>query len=104
MSADLSETARAKNLELLIDRGIGLLPYADVDVPRITIALANLIENAIKYSFSKSKIFIRSHLNIASGMDKASAIIEVDNIGFEIREQDDKEYLKWGNAEETLPE
>ncbi len=91
-----TETARAKNLELLIDRGVGLLPYADVDVPRLTIALANLIENAIKYSFSKSKIFIRSHLNIASGMDKASAIIEVDNIGFDIREQDRQRIFEVG--------
>jgi len=82
------ELARTKSLELTVDSSIGLLPHADIDVPRITIALANIIENAIKYSFSKSKIVIRSHLNIASGMDLASAVIEVDNLGFEIREED----------------
>jgi signal transduction histidine kinase/ligand-binding sensor protein len=90
------KSARTKNLELIIDRSIGVLPYADVDVPRLTIAMANLIENAIKYSFSKSKIFIRSQLNIASGMDKASAIIEVDNIGFNIREQDRQRIFEVG--------
>ncbi|CAG0953477.1 Virulence sensor protein BvgS [Anaerolineales bacterium] len=90
------ETARKKNLELVIDSSIGILPQADVDVPRLTIALANLVENAIKYSFSKSRIFIRSHLNITSGMDLASAIIEVDNIGFEIREQDRQRIFEVG--------
>jgi signal transduction histidine kinase len=82
------KAARDKNLELVIDGSIGALPYADLDVPRFTIALANLIENAIKYSFARSRIFIRSHLNIASGMDQAFAIIEIDDIGFEIREVD----------------
>ncbi|MBI2333251.1 MAG: PocR ligand-binding domain-containing protein [Chloroflexi bacterium] len=82
------ELARTKSLELIIDSSIGLLPHANLDVPRITIALANLIENAIKYSFSKSRIIIRSRLNIASGMNLASAIIEVDNLGFEIHEED----------------
>jgi signal transduction histidine kinase len=82
------KAARDKNLELVIDGSVGVLPYADLDVPRMTIALANLIENAIKYSFSRSRIFIRSHLDIASGMDKAFAVIEVDDIGFEVREVD----------------
>ncbi len=91
-----TEAARVKNLELLIDRSVGILPYAEVDVPRLTIALANLIENAIKYAFSKSQIFIRSHLNIASGIEKASAIIEVDNVGFEIREQDQQRIFEVG--------
>jgi signal transduction histidine kinase len=82
------KAAREKNLELVIESSVGALPYADLDVPRITIALANLIENAIKYSFSRSRIFIRSHLNITSGMDQAFAVIEVDDIGFEVREVD----------------
>ena len=90
------EKAHEKNLELVVDGTIGILPCADVDVPRMTIALANLIENAIKYSFSKSKIFIRSHLNIASGVDHATAVIEIDNIGFEIREEDKERIFEAG--------
>ncbi|MGE5464886.1 MAG: ATP-binding protein [Syntrophothermus sp.] len=82
------ELARTRNLDLLLEASVFTLPAAEVDVPRMTIAMANLIENAIKYSFSKSKIFIRSHLNISSGVDQATAIIEVDNIGFDIREED----------------
>ncbi len=80
--------AAARNLDLVIEPSISVLPNVDIDVPRMTIALANLIENAIKYSFSRSKIFIRSHLDIASGVDQAMAVIEVDNIGYEIREED----------------
>jgi len=83
-----NEKARSRNLELVLDASIFSLPAAQVDVPRLTIALANLIENAIKYSFSKSKIYIRSHLNINAGVDQATAIIEVDNIGFDIREDE----------------
>ena len=83
-----TESARSRNLDLVLDASIFSLPAAEVDVPRLTIALANLIENAIKYSFSKSKIFIRSHLNISSGVEQATAIIEVDNIGFDIREDE----------------
>jgi signal transduction histidine kinase/ligand-binding sensor protein len=82
------ELARSRNLELVLDASIFSLPSAQVDVPRLSIALANLIENAIKYSFSKSRIFIRSHLNISSGVDQATAVIEVDNIGFDISEDE----------------
>jgi signal transduction histidine kinase len=91
-----TETARAKSLELVLEASIFTLPSAEVDVPRMTIALANLIENAIKYSFSKSKIFIRSRLNISSGVEQATAIIEVDNIGFEIREEERKRIFDVG--------
>jgi signal transduction histidine kinase len=89
-------TAVARNLELVIDPTISSLPNVDIDVPRVNIALANVVENAIKYSFSKSKVFVRSHLNIASGIDQATAVIEVDNIGFEIREEDRKRIFEVG--------
>ncbi|HSA99457.1 MAG TPA: PocR ligand-binding domain-containing protein, partial [Anaerolineales bacterium] len=90
------DKARRKNLELVVDGTIGILPCADVDVPRMTIALANLIENAIKYSFAKTRVFIRSHLNIASGVEHATAVIEVDNIGFEIPEADKERIFEAG--------
>ena len=90
------ESARKRNLELILDPSVSGLPIAELDVPRFTIALANLIENAIKYSFSKSKIFVRSHLNISQGMDQALAVIEVDNIGFDIREEDRQRIFEVG--------
>lgn len=88
--------AGARNLELVLEPSLSTLPNVDVDVPRLTIALANLIENAIKYSFSRSRIMIRSHLNIAAGVDQATAVIEVDNIGFEIREEDRQRIFEVG--------
>jgi signal transduction histidine kinase/ligand-binding sensor protein len=90
------KSAADKNLEIVIEPSINHLPNADIDIPRVTIALENLIENAIKYSFSKSRIFIRSRLNIASGVDLAKAVIEVDNIGFEIPEEDRKRIFEVG--------
>ena len=90
------KAAAEKSVELVIDPSINLLPSVDIDVPRMTIALANLIENAIKYSFSKSRIFVRSHISIASGVDQARAVIEVDNIGFEIPEEDRKRIFEVG--------
>jgi signal transduction histidine kinase/ligand-binding sensor protein len=90
------KAAGERNLEIVIDPSIYLLPNASIDIPRMTIALENLIENAIKYSFSKSRIFIRSRLNIASGVDQAKAVIEVDNIGFEIPEEDRQRIFEVG--------
>lgn len=88
--------AGARNLDLIIEPSISTLPNAEIDIPRISIALANLIENAIKYSFSKSRIILRSHLNIAHGVDQATAVIEVDNIGFGIRDEDHKRIFEVG--------
>ena len=90
------KSAGERNLDIVIEPSINHLPGADLDVARMTIALENLIENAIKYSFSKSKIFIRSRLDIAGGVDQARALIEVDNIGFEIPEEDRKRIFEVG--------
>lgn len=90
------KAAQERNLEIVVDPSINQLPSADIDIPRMTIALENLIENAIKYSFSKSRIFIRSRLNIYAGVDQAKAVIEVDNIGFEILEEDRQRIFEVG--------
>jgi len=86
------EAARNRDIELIVDHSINTLPYADIDVARLTIALANLIENAIKYSFAEAKIYLRSHLNMSASIDRTSTVIEVDNVGLEIRE-DEREHI-----------
>jgi signal transduction histidine kinase len=91
------EAARNRGLELIIDPSIYTLPYAEMDVARLTIALSNLIENAIKYSFTDSKIYLRSQIDIAGSINKVVALIEVDNIGFEIREQEREQIFDLGN-------
>jgi signal transduction histidine kinase len=51
----------------------------------MTIALSNVIENALKYSYSKTRIYLRSEVRLAGDLELAAAVIEVDNLGEEIR-------------------
>lgn len=83
-AAGFKERAQERNLKLIVDSHVESLPDADVDVARLTIALANLIDNAVKYSFSGRTIYIRSHVDSILNPDQASAIIEVDNLGYGI--------------------
>ena len=76
--------AAERGLKLIIDDEVEFLPEADVDVPRLTIALANLIDNAVKYSHPGRTISIRSHLDAISDPELAAAVIEVDSLGDEI--------------------
>lgn len=98
-----TEKANQKNVHIAVT-GAENLPDADVDVARLTIALANIIENGIKYSFSKSTIYIRTRLNLDNGVDRAAAIIEVDNIGLEITEQERQKIFELGIRGEASKE
>jgi signal transduction histidine kinase len=85
-----TQKARMKNVELVIDNSIEMLPKADVDVARLTITFANLVDNAIKYSFPGTKVYIHSSLrvDIQGTIDQAAAEIVVQNTGFEIHENE----------------
>jgi GAF domain-containing protein/signal transduction histidine kinase len=48
--------ATATNRTLVIDKSIDFLPHADLDSGILSVALGNLIDNALKYSFEKTKI------------------------------------------------
>jgi signal transduction histidine kinase len=80
--------ARRNGRTLIVDPSIESLPQADVDVGRLTIALGNLIDNAIKYSYSNTEIIIRSHLDLLDTTVQSAltvAVIEVHDIGLPIR-------------------
>jgi signal transduction histidine kinase len=90
------ERARKQALDLVIGERVELLPEADVDVARFTIALANLLDNAIKYSFPNTKIYVRARYDIAEPVMRANAMIEVDNLGIEISGEDQERIFEQG--------
>jgi signal transduction histidine kinase len=90
------DVAADKNREIQIDPGVEYLPDAEIDVARLTIALANLVDNAVKYSFQGTKIFIRARIVIGASIEDARAEIEVDDIGFEIHEYERRNIFEQG--------
>jgi signal transduction histidine kinase/ligand-binding sensor protein len=90
------EEAERKGRTLEIDSGVESLPQADVDVARLTIALGNMIDNAIKYSYADTKIFIRSRLDLTARTELAAAVIEVDDLGLEIPEEERQRIFEQG--------
>jgi signal transduction histidine kinase len=84
--------AQAKGMQLVVDRSVEALPEAEVDVARLMIALSNLIDNATKYSYANTKIYVRARLESLDYPELASAVIEVDNLGHEIP-PDKREYI-----------
>jgi len=90
------EEAERKGRTLEIDSGVESLPGAEVDVARLTIALGNIIDNAIKYSYADTKIFIRSHLDLTDSTELAVAVIEVDDLGLEIPEEERQRIFEQG--------
>lgn len=77
--------AKKRHRDLVVDKSVERLPEAEVDVARLTIALSNLIENAIKYSYPNTTIYIRADLHSVTDLALAAAVIEVDDIGDEIQ-------------------
>lgn len=80
--------ARRSGRTLIVDPSIESLPQTDVDVGRLTIALGNLIDNAIKYSYPNTEINIRSRLDLFDTTIESAltvAVIEVHDIGLPIR-------------------
>ena len=97
-----NETAREKDLEIVLHENLEYLPAADVDVARLTIVLANLIDNAIKYSFPGSEILVRRRLEPFELIDKNRVWIEVINQGFEIRQDEFNKIFEQGTRGKSV--
>jgi signal transduction histidine kinase len=95
-AAGYADRARQNGLKLEIDERVEYLPEADVDVARMTIALANLLDNAVKYSFPGTVIYVRSHYEALKPVKEANAVIEVDNLGYEITQEDRERIFERG--------
>jgi signal transduction histidine kinase len=88
--------AERKHRSLVIHEEVEYLPQAEVDVARLTIALSNLIDNAIKYSFPETTIHIRARSDPLISTDTPMAVIEIDDIGDEIRPEDSERIFEQG--------
>jgi signal transduction histidine kinase len=88
--------AEQKHRHIILDRGVELLPEADIDVARLTIAFSNLLENALKYSYPNTAIYVRASTLSTGNFDMASASIEIDDIGAEIRLEDRERIFEQG--------
>jgi signal transduction histidine kinase len=69
---------------LVVDESVEELPQAEIDIARLAIALSNLIDNAVKYSFPNTKIVIRGGQQDSGDLDLANATIEIQDDGDEI--------------------
>jgi signal transduction histidine kinase/ligand-binding sensor protein len=80
--------AEGRHRKIIIEKNVESLPDAVVDVARLKIALSNLIHNAIKYSFPNTTIFIRSRYSSIIETESPVAVIDVDNLGEKIPNED----------------
>ncbi len=82
---------------LEIDLGVEFLPYAEIDPLMLSVALGNLIENALKYSFEKTTIKILSEYN----QKEAKIIVQDygDEMSEKARENLYKPGMRWGMTE-----
>ena len=79
--------AQRKSRTLVIDPSIERLPWLHVDPSRLCVAIGNLLNNAIKYSFPNTRIFVRGRLEFASplaGKRGLTAVLEIQDTGYAI--------------------
>jgi signal transduction histidine kinase len=91
--------AQAKNCTIQVDPSVELLPQARVDVGRLSIAIGNLFENAVKYCFSGTSISVRAHLDITDVLTQTSLMtvkIRVQNVGHPVLESEQERVFEQG--------
>ena len=87
---------------LVIDRSVELLPEAQMDVARLTIAFSNLVDNAIKYSYVNTTIRVRASVLSVGNPDLEKAVIEVEDVGVKISEEDRERIFEQGERGRSL--
>ncbi len=68
--------AEERGRELSINSTVERLPYAEVDIARLTIAISNLLDNAVKYSFPTTRIQVMAMLPNASDQRHTTIIVQ----------------------------
>lgn len=82
--------AEKKNLKLALyhEEKVETLPYAEIDIARLPIAINNLLSNAIKYSFPNTEISVNAGTDALENPLETNAVITIQNTGFEIRQEE----------------
>jgi signal transduction histidine kinase len=93
---NFSSEAEKRSRQLILDKSVELLPEAEVDVARVTIALSNILENALKYSYPHTIISVRSAVEFAGDLEQARALIEIDDLGDAVRSEDQERIFEQG--------
>ena len=99
--AGFESRARQKRRQLCMDSSVELLPYADVDPTFFSVALSNIVDNALKYSYENTSIRLRSEY------DTKTATIFVEDIGDKLSEKAQanlqKPGLRWTTGSRHIP-
>ena len=98
-----AQQAKTANRQIVIEdeKRVEALPAAEFDVARLTIALGNLLNNAIKYSYQDTTIYVRAALEALDNPENPILIIEVDDLGFEIALEDRERIFEEGTRSLT---
>jgi len=89
-AATFEERAREKNREIRLYESIDNLPQAEVDDRFLSVAIGNLIENAIKYAFEDT------YIRIFAAFDLKTVTITVQDIGERMDDRARENLLKPG--------
>jgi PAS domain S-box-containing protein len=89
-AALFEERALEKNKKIVLDETIDYLPHAEVDANFLSTALGNLIDNAIKYSYTDT------YIKISSFQDLENVTIMIYNVGEKMDERAKENLLKPG--------
>jgi signal transduction histidine kinase len=82
--------AKRENLEIRVDPSVNQLPDVELIGRTMEIAIRNMLENAIKYSFDERVIEVRSRV------EDGFVILEIDNYGIGIPEEEREKVFEKG--------
>lgn len=96
--------AQRNNRTLIIDPSVERLPWVLVDPSRLCVAIGNLLNNAIKYSYPNTRIFMRGRLDFAdalAGKHSLNAVLEIQDTGHSIPLDDREAIFEQGRRSKT---
>lgn len=94
---DLEGEAVKKQIEIIFKGLNGLAPFINADAEKLSIAMKNILENAIKYTFKGGKVYVSLE------KDTESIIIKIRDTGVGIpKSQQQRIFEKFFRAENAL--